>query len=159
MKKLILLRHGQARDSESGSLDYIRDLTDIGKIEVTRTAKQLFEENFLPKTIISSTAKRAVITSQIASYVLEIPEAQIDYRHTLYNTLFHDYLDCIRGIDDSIDFAMIVGHNPVISQTVTYLSAAQYMFPTAGAAILHFENSTWNSISIGNGTLFDLIQP
>lgn len=159
MKKVILVRHGQAEDLQLGKTDFDRRLTDVGKLEVVRVGRQLFDEKLDPKTLITSHAIRAVATAKIIALSLEFLESKIEINKGLYNGTYSDYLLSIHETDEKLDTILIVGHNPVISQTVTYLTAAQYVFPTAGIVIIQFDVPNWKSISTGAGTIIDILAP
>jgi phosphohistidine phosphatase len=148
MKKVILVRHGQAEDLQLGKTDFDRRLTDVGKLEVVRVGRQLFDEKLSPKSLITSHAIRAVATAKIIALSLEFLESKIEINKGLYSGTYSDYLLSIQETDDEQDTILIVGHNPVISQTVNYLTATQHIFPTAGIVVINFDVESWKDISI-----------
>lgn len=151
MKLLVLMRHAKAVQSSS---DFDRTLTDKGKEEAIGTGKRLLQKNFKPDVIISSAAKRAKKTAKIVAKELGYDENKIDLRLEIYNADIDDLLHVIRDIDDKHNSAMLFGHNPAFTSMVSYLSDSLIEhLPTAGAAAIEFDITTWKQVSRASGKL------
>ena len=66
----------------------------------------------------------------------------------------------INGIDNDMDTAFVVGHNPTQTILINYLTDEGIShLPTCGVAHIEIESDTWESVSKGTGKLVDLLTP
>ncbi len=115
-KYLIIMRHANAIKYNPALSDFQRDLTEQGINQASLAANFLANNPyFIPQSIISSSAKRALHTAEIVADKLNLPYNIVVIKDTLYLGDLNAYLDTIYQIDDNITKLMIIGHNPSIS--------------------------------------------
>jgi phosphohistidine phosphatase len=145
MKTLIFVRHGEAgHDAES---DFKRGLTPSGKSQAEKVAMLLLTHQLIPSAVLCSSAVRTRETCEIICKILKIDANEVQTFTKFYSKGFETYIDEIIALDNSIDNAMIVGHNPAISQLVNYFCKDEiiHMKPGTMVAIL-FDFEDWNLI-------------
>ena len=153
------MRHGKAEDPKALQRDFDRKLSEHGKKEVAKTTQQLLEEKIIPHVVICSAALRTSQTAEIAAKVLGYPEKEIDKRLNLYDGPTEMYIDSIKELPDELDTALLIGHNPVIAQTLTYLSTENTDFPTAAIAVVQLNCKSWEDVEISNAKLLASFHP
>lgn len=146
MKVLLLLRHGEA-ESSSVKVDFERNLTDFGKLQIVKVANRLMFQKLRPQLIISSPAQRTQETAGLICSQFLFDREQVVYEPALYHDGIEAYLDQIFAVDDAIDVLMVVGHNPSISLLANYLTNEDSISMSPGSMVgLEFEMSNWNMI-------------
>lgn len=152
-KLLVLVRHATAVAHEDFAKDFDRQLDPISKVEIDEVGKKLASLKISPNLAIASTAVRTTQTAhQLASYI-GLDSNSIKFDKALYNASYKDILKIVEGIDNERDCAVIVGHNPGISQLASYLTTEKggFQLPTCGVVVIGFENKKWQEISEGSG--------
>lgn len=144
------------------SPDYKRGLKKRGKNDAKLVAKELKNRDMIPQIIISSVAKRAKLTAKIVKSHIDVDSnIALILDEALYETDIKEYLSVIENIDDSYNSAMIVAHNPTISEIATQLthnSMLEWM-PTSAVAILECDSYSWHQINKSRCKLSDYITP
>jgi phosphohistidine phosphatase len=121
--ELYVLRHGIATDSQPGSPDSSRELTDEGREKVAVVAKMARRAGVEPSLILTSPYVRAVQTAKVAA-------AEFGYSGPLLRTETLVPFGTPKGVWDELrDHAkesavLLSGHEPLLSQLVSYLLAA-----------------------------------
>lgn len=154
MKTLFLLRHGKAEAHAPGG-DADRDLTERGVAEVRTVAQNLVALGGRPDLIVSSGARRARRTAEIAAnasgYVSEIVIASSIYEATVGTLLL-----VVNTLPATASRVLMVGHNPGFEELADLLAipegAAAHML-TAALAHLEFDVSEWLDVVPGSGRL------
>ena len=149
MKKLILFRHGKSRWDENVS-DQFRSLNEKGISRTQLSAKKLNELlDFEPQHIYSSVATRAKQTSSIAKSII-FPGKEILLDKELYTFSHKALKNWIKSLDNSIDHAIIFGHNPAFTD-IAYDFGSEFILnvPTAGVVWIEFEEDEWSKITKG----------
>ena len=144
MKRLYLIRHGDAEFMGRGRGDHGRVLTDDGREQARRLGEYLADAGV--QVVLASSADRAAQTASGMGL------ASVDVRDELYNASTIGLLRAIATIDDDVDVAAVVAHAPGIPALVDELTGAdpdpdavravRYHFPTAMAAGIEFDG-TW----------------
>lgn len=124
-KQIMLLRHAEAEASSHGG-DFGRKLTENGRDHVKALAQKLLELKLLPQVIISSTAQRAVETSELVCEHWAIDSEQILYRDALYHAEVGTFLSQLHRLNNRLNRVLIVAHNPALEDLVDYLSTAEF---------------------------------
>lgn len=121
--EIYLFRHGIAEDAKPGRPDAERALTEEGKTkvaEVIRTARRAGVE---PSLIVSSPYKRAIETARIAAdgfgYEGDIVKTDALVPHGSPEKVWTE----LREYREE-SAILLAGHEPLMSQIVTYLLAA-----------------------------------
>lgn len=149
MKKLILFRHGKSRWDENVS-DQFRTLNEKGIRRTQIAAKKLNEVlDFIPQYVFSSVATRAKQTSSIAKEII-FPSTEIIIDKELYTFSHKALKNWIKSLDNSIDHAIIFGHNPAFTD-IAYDFGSEFIIniPTAGVVWIEFEEDDWSIITKG----------
>ena len=133
---LYLLRHAKAGLPEAGRRDHDRKLTGRGRREAAALGARYAGGGELPDLVITSTAARAVQTAALWSQAAGLPERCITRREGIYLAEPESVLRLIRGLDESVQRVLLVGHNPTFSELATELSRQLIALPTCAMAVL-----------------------
>lgn len=159
MKTLLILRHAKSSWSHSGMGDHERPLNGRGKIDAPRMGELLKKEGLVPDLIISSTAKRALTTAEVAANSAGY-EGEIKTTRQLYHAGPEDYFIVLKGVKDSHDRVMVVGHNPGMEELVEEFSERPERMPTAALAQVELQIDSWTEMGGEvNGRLVSLWRP
>lgn len=162
MKQLYIVRHGDAQTPYQAASDFARLLTSGGEQAVKRVARWLTRQPdwVAPQRIACSAAPRARRTAELlAERWGVLPEALFRYRR-LYEGRSADYLHVMtRSWPDEVSCAMIVGHNPTVSELLAELLGAkqgEYQMRKGDVARLGFElpsDAPWQELYVATGRL------
>lgn len=150
MKKLIIMRHGKSSWDDEYLDDYDRPLSEGGKKNVAGMGAFLLQKSGIPELILSSPAKRAYTTAVIAAENMGYPTEKIETDKELYLAWVDEISQCISKIPNTIGHCLIVGHNPGLTHLLNHFGVRLDNLPTASAACLEFDASTWEEISPEN---------
>lgn len=115
--ELYLLRHGIADDHLR---DADRALTEEGKRKLAKVLKRAKKAAVQPTLILSSPLKRALETAQQAAQALDYKSEIARSNALLPDSTPHDLWSEVRAHRDEPSL-LLVGHQPLFSQTVAYL--------------------------------------
>jgi len=149
MKNLILFRHGKSRWDENVA-DQFRSLNDKGISRTKLSAHKLNELlEFEPQYVFSSVANRAKQTCEIAQSIF-FPKIEVKYDKELYTFSHKALKNWIKALDNSLDHAIIFGHNPAFTD-IAYDFGSEFIMniPTSGIVWIEFENEKWSEIIKG----------
>jgi phosphohistidine phosphatase len=167
MKTLLILRHAKATSKGHNLSDHERPLDELGKDDALRMGKLIKDKDIIPSFIISSTALRAKTTAEIVAKGCSY-EGDIVLDHSLYEAKPKDYLSILGTLSDRHNTVLIVGHNPVIEETIQMLtdSADVVAIPSCALAHLSLSIEKWSDLSSKSKTkqlhqvvLKEIIQP
>ncbi|RWX75490.1 histidine phosphatase family protein [Neorhizobium lilium] len=144
--RIYLLRHAKAVRGDPGQRDFDRGLDDQGYAEAEMIAERAADCGYRPDMVISSTAVRCRQTADaVRRAISETIEPM--FVDDLYNGSAEIYLDILSAQRDSRS-VMLIGHNPVIEQTLAALIGTSQVsaaipsgYPTAGLAVLDHQGS------------------
>ena len=146
MKKLYVLRHGQAAPEADADTDHARELTPRGRQEARRAAESLLERSAVPALVLASSATRA---RQTAEHCLTAwprgPELRIV--DDLYLAGPASYLAALAAGAEPHESAMVVGHNPGLEALVFFLTERSEHLPTAALVEIDLPVTTWADLS------------
>jgi phosphohistidine phosphatase len=132
-RRLLLIRHGQ---TEQGSPDEARQLTDRGRRDSSAIGEWLRERRVVPDLVVTSPAIRARQTWELTGI-----DAKSEVDERLYVNTESDLLAIMRSADESVATLAIVGHNPSIESF-----AARYGGPgeiSTGSVVVFAVDGTW----------------
>lgn len=141
-RNLLLLRHAKSSWSDPGLTDFQRTLNARGQRDAPLIGRQLRQENTQVDIILASTAQRVreTIGLLLDAWQFECP---IVWEKQLYlatpDTLIHQ----LSTLDDQWSRAMIVGHNPGLSDLAGLLTGNLFDMPTASLAMLSHPEQSW----------------
>ena len=160
MKTLYLIRHAKSSWTNANMTDHDRTLNDRGERDAPEMGKRLFKRKPQPALIISSSAVRAETTATILAEAMDYPLSDLKIDERLYGAEASDVIAIIRELDNDLDCAMLVGHNPTFTHLINSLSGSQMdEIPTCSVAILRFPTNTWSMIGQTQGELLDYDYP
>ncbi len=146
--RIYLLRHAEAQQAAPGQRDFDRPLNDNGYAAAEIVADEAVDKGYKPDLVISSTALRCRQTAEAMRRAVT-PETEFRFVDAMYNGTLEIYLSLIAGQTDQ-DSVMLVGHNPIIEQTLAALIGREALagalprgFPTAGLAVVDSTPSGW----------------
>jgi phosphohistidine phosphatase len=160
MKTLIFMRHSKASKDDPGASDFDRPLTERGKGDAQEMGKRIRKSAFQPDLIIASPSKRSSKTARIVAEELGMDTKLVSFESELYEAGIDKVLHVIRNIDDRYNTVMLVGHNPVFTGIVGFLtnSFLEHL-PTSGIAVVRFDTATWKIIKHYTGELVHTDSP
>lgn len=168
MRQLFLLRHGLAQ-AHSRTGDAGRPLMAKGRAQTQHVAAYLSAQNYRPAYALVSPAQRTMETFHVLDDALaSVSQHNIsmDQSARLYNAEPDIILDEIHSLDDKYESALIIGHNPGISEVALLLaranhtSAHEFMargFSPSDMAIIDFDVAHWRDIKTDTGQLVDFM--
>ncbi len=150
MKNLLIVRHAKSSFDFQGLKDFDRPLNDKGNKDAEIMARQLINHEFIPAYIISSGAKRALMTSQIIADVIEYDVAEIEINNTIYNSSCDEVINIIKEASDEHNKLMIMGHNPTFHFLSQILSGENIIkFPECSMFCIRFDIESWTFLVEG----------
>ena len=158
MKKLMLLRHGNAASRTGNMSDYDRPLDNIGKKEITNISNKLKDNKQLPDLIISSSALRAITSAKIIQNKDSI--VKISDTEKLYSADAFEYIDILKTQNNIFNSIMIVAHNPTISGFITRLTGKHIGMGTGNLCIVELGIEEWSNLNFNSPVIRStLIKP
>jgi len=162
MKTILLLRHAKA-DKKLAVKDFERSLTKQGRKDAPRMGHFIKEIGSLPDIIISSPAKRAKETCNLFVEAAAMDKALIAWNDDLYYGGARNYLSIIQHASVDINNLMLVGHNPLMEETVSLLcndeGAYGVRIPTAGLVCIEYPATSWKAVKPGAGHIKWMMTP
>ena len=157
---LYIVRHAKAEDRAMFMADHDRQLTPDGIIAAARVGRYLHQQTIRPDVIMSSTAPRAKDTAKVMAEQIGYDTAQIQLDERLFDGGPKAYLAAINAVSDTVQTAMIVGHNPDVSYLAEFLTHQDIGSMSKGAIVaVTFENLNWAEVSGRTGSVAFQIGP
>ena len=164
MKRLLLLRHAKSSWDDPALDDLERPLAPRGQKAARRLAAWLRTVDVRPELVLCSPALRARRTLEAIADGLGTPTVVVDER--LYHASPQALLACVREIDDELDEALLVGHNPGLAELCLELardserrSRVAAKLPTGAFAILETDVAQWRAFGPRCAELAELVLP
>ncbi len=147
MKSLLIVRHSKAEDVSAGINDFQRPLSARGRDEAAKLARIIRQANIHPELLLSSSARRTRETSAALCEALGLQAGQQLYRDDLYLAGEELMRSMLEDVDGTVHCCAIVGHNPGVSELLTFLCAhCTLSLPTSGAALLQLTVDSWSDL-------------
>ena len=160
-KLLYIIRHAKAEEFSFDKTDFERGLVDKGVKRAGEHASILKKEfsNYDDKiVIVSSTAKRAAQTAQIFADIIGYPEDKIQWCPAIYEAHYLEILKNINNISANYNQVLVFGHNPGLSDLISYISDEFVNLKTANIACLKIvEGLDYSTLSANTANLNKLI--
>jgi phosphohistidine phosphatase len=155
LKTLYLIRHAKSTWNISGLADVDRPLNERGYTDAHEMAARI-KKRFHPQLILTSPATRAISTAMIFARHLNYNASEILIHPLLYNTDRKHYSAVISALPDVHGAIILVGHNPVISETANLLGGTHLdEMPTTGIVGIEFDQKSWKqSVEFGGKMIF-----
>ena len=112
----------------------------------------LREWGLQPDVVLSSPAKRARKTAE--KVCLELGDYTVSKEQRLYFENAGGMDGVIHDLPNSVNSALLVGHNPECTETANLLTGSNiYNIPTCGIVGIKFVLSIWQEVGPGSGEL------
>ncbi|MGI4750917.1 MAG: SixA phosphatase family protein [Janthinobacterium lividum] len=151
MKKLILIRHGEAEPETNKISDFDRDLTNAGKQDAAKMAALLLNNITAPGLIITSPALRALNTAHIFAATFGFDDAVVNDK--IFEASAETLLKIVTQLDNEDEVVCLVGHNPGVSNLLYYLTGDITTIPTSSWVEIELTVDSWAEVSNNTGTL------
>jgi phosphohistidine phosphatase len=122
-RTLVLLRHAKA-ENPPGVADDKRPLSARGHADA-QAAGAWFATRQMPELVLCSPTKRTRQTwHAVATNLPAASDPMVRYERRLYLGGADELLQLVREIEDSVSSALLIGHNPTLSQLAFDLDPA-----------------------------------
>ena len=161
MRRLTLLRHGQAVSGDSCPEDFERMLTRRGSIEAQEMAKRIVKRGLIPDLILVSPAERAWATASIVAGGCELDAAKVQCARELYLATPDTVWRVLTSHGRDIGHLLICGHNPGLSEVASRLGPRpqQRELATAGLASALWHAAAWSTLEPETAARCDFDEP
>ncbi len=147
MKTLYLVRHAKSSWKYPKLDDFERPLNKRGRKNAPFMGSILRELNVAPDLVLSSPASRAAMTARIIAAALDYPLEDIRYSEAIYEFGEKALMDVVTEIDDGVNQAMVVGHNPATNGLANYIGDRPIgNIPTCGVFCVDLDIASWANI-------------
>jgi phosphohistidine phosphatase len=150
MKRIILMRHGEAKSSPRSN-DAVRPLTKKGIKMSSMIASSLKKEKVMFDAVISSPAIRALETAYLTASPAGFSREKIVTAELLYqDTTLEKIVEELTLLNEKQNSVLVVGHNPAISKIASALLPGFGLeIPVSGILVLDFDKARWADIREG----------
>lgn len=154
MKTLFLLRHAKAATGSANTKDFDRPLNDRGLSDARMMGERLKASGVTLDLIVSSPALRAITTATVIAGVFEKNPENIILDRQIYLAGAPKLMQIISLLDESADSAMLVAHNPALTDLSELLARSGIdNIPTAGLVTITLPIDHWLEIGEGDGNM------
>jgi phosphohistidine phosphatase len=154
VKTLHLLRHAKSDWGDPSIGDHERPLNDRGRRALLLLADHV--AGWKVDLVVSSTAVRALTTATaVAEAIGTTPRTD----QAIYRADAHDMLEVIRALPDSAGSAMLVGHNPTMTELTELLCGSSPPYPTGALGTVELGIDRWCDARPGCGTCVAHVTP
>ena len=111
-----------------------------------------------PELVLSSPTERAKETTRLvceASGLIAVAR----YDDRIYEASARRLLEIVAQIEDSVNTAMLVGHNPGLEELSAILTGEPHRMTTAALACIELNIERWSEVTSGTGKLQWLVKP
>ena len=140
--RLILMRHAKSDWANHKLSDHDRPLNERGRRSAPLMAKHLANHYLAPQAIVASTAVR--VRETLVLMLAEWPyDPEVFFEQSLYLASVETLVSHVRGLHDGWSDALIVGHNPGLTDFVSRLAGRPVEMPTAAVAVATSNEESW----------------
>ncbi len=149
MKKLFIMRHADANFNNYKDIE--RKLSLKGIYEAESTSKEIAKKHKSISFCLCSKSERTKETLSILSKNIKFQN--IKFSETIYETNKEVLFKNIENFEANYESAMIIAHNPSVSNLLNYLTGSNFYFETSNIVEIDFNIDSWNLISNLTGTI------
>jgi len=154
MKTIYLVRHAKSSWKYPDLDDFERPLNKRGRKSAPFMGTILKKLKVAPDLILSSPANRASMTARIIAEKISYPLEKIRFSENIYEFSANALIDVIKHLDDVVNKAMLVGHNPALTDLANYIGDQPISnIPTSGVFCAGLDIPSWAKISDHCGKL------
>jgi phosphohistidine phosphatase len=158
MKTLFLLRHAKSGWKDSDLRDFDRPLTDRGKKAAGTIGRYMRKHDLRPELVVSSPAERARATVALVIEAARLPQ-DVRFDERIYEAHTGRLLEVVSQLDEQVQSAMLVGHNPGFEELAEHLTGQVVQMPTATLVQVDLDVEKWKQVRAGAGRLKRVIKP
>lgn len=166
MKTLTLLRHAKSGWDDPVARDFDRPLNPKGQRAAAMVGRHMRALGLRFDHVVASPAVRVVQTLDHVGTGYGSDLAPL-WDQRAYLASAATLLDIVRELPDTVDSALIVGHNPGLEELTLLLAAktealrdvVEIKFPTASLAELHLPAEHWEDVASHSGALARFVRP
>ena len=157
MKTIHLLRHAKSSWKDPGQTDFERPLNGRGRDAAPLVGQFISKKKIRPDLILCSPAERA---RQTAALVIQSAKlnAELRFDERIYEASAAQLLEVVSQIDETVGFALLVGHNPGMEDLLRTLTGESQTMPTAALARIVLDVEKWSKVREGTGRLEWLVR-
>ncbi len=160
MKTLFLLRHAKSSWDNPKLKDFERPLSGRGINDAPVIADRFLSRYSSVDCIICSPAMRAKSTAKLFAENINFPVDDIISNPELYFAGTSMFLKAASLVDENCESAMLVGHNPAITDFVNDMANTDIdNIPTCGLVELSLPLEDWSDIEPGDAKLVEFDYP
>jgi len=160
MKTLYILRHAKSSWDNPDLKDFERPLADRGLSDLPVMAERFKARGGRVGCIICSPAVRTKTTATMFAKQIGFPSDEIGSNPELYFAGSNMFLKAASLLDDECEAAMLVGHNPAITDFVNEMANSDINnIPTCGLVQLSLPIDAWSDIEFSRAELVDFDYP
>jgi phosphohistidine phosphatase len=168
MKRLTLLRHAKSDWDDPVARDFDRPLNRRGEKAALLVGRYAQAKAMVFDHLVASPAARVMQTLDVFFEGFgQTVETQWDRR--IYLASPATLIDVIRDLPESIDSALMAGHNPGLEELILDLvpddgasrlrEDVEVKFPTASLAVIDLAVDRWSDVADNVGTLVSFTRP
>jgi len=158
MKTIYLLRHAKSSWDDAALSDFERPLNERGLNAAPFMGEVMSRRGYSPSIIITSPAKRAATTAELVKDSAGL-NSELRSDHRIYEASPNTLRSVATEIDDGMDSAMLVGHNPGMEGFIRYLTGELEPMPTAALAVIELSIDSWKDLDADCGIIVEIIRP
>ena len=151
MKSLTLFRHAKTEGDSATGRDFDRRLSEQGEQDAPLVGKHIRDLGLSYDLVLCSPAARAAETAELAGL-----SPRFDDR--IYEATAESLLAIIQHIDEAVERAAMVGHNPGFEQLASLMLGQAVSMPTGSLIEISLPIDQWSDAG-ENGRLSRFIQP
>jgi len=160
MKTLYLLRHAKSSWNDPDLKDFERPLNERGINDIPNMVSRFQSRQSGLDSIVCSPAIRAKSTAHLWAKNVEFPLDDIISNPELYFAGTNMFLKAASLLDDDCESAMLIGHNPAITEFVNQMGGSDIEnIPTCGLVELELQIDDWSDIKLGDAKVVEFDFP
>lgn len=147
MPRLTLLRHAKSSWEDPELDDFDRPLNPRGLRNLPDMGRRLARRENRPDLVVSSPALRAISTARGIAREIGYRDDRIVQIPALYLAGAEVLLEIVRGLDPACRHALLVGHNPGLTDFANTLGEIRIdNMPTAALLCVDFPGGDWSRV-------------
>jgi phosphohistidine phosphatase len=158
MKTLLLLRHAKSSWNDASLKDFDRPLNERGLRAAPLVGRFMREQKISPDLLLCSPARRARETVALVKQAAHW-DAPVRFDERIYEAGVEQLIEVISQIEEKVNKALLVGHNPGMEALIFQLTGEEKRVPTAALAQVTLDIEKWGKTHTDCGTLDWLVKP
>ncbi len=142
MRQLILMRHAKSSWDNPGIDDFDRPLNARGRKTAPLMGQHLRDNQIAVDVILASTAKRVQQTLEGVRPAWKTSAIVLNEKQ-LYLPTLETLQSVVTGLHDSWSCAMLIGHNPGLSELASIGSNSEIYLTTGAVVIFEVNAPSW----------------